>query len=89
MTGIADTTASIQVSSGQEPQSGDDAVCGLNKVDIACDTNQPIKDSGEDQTEEEYDQLDEWSTVERKGGVKNLAIHLMLSSRQCKFLSRD
>jgi len=41
MSGIVDTSANIQVSGGQEPQSGDDAVCGLNKADKACDTNQP------------------------------------------------
>ena len=41
MSGIVDTSANIQVSGGQKPQSGDDAVCGLNKADKACDTNQP------------------------------------------------
>jgi len=29
MTGIVDTPANNQVSGGQEPQSADDAVCGL------------------------------------------------------------
>jgi len=66
MTGIVDTAANIQVSSGQEPQSGDDAVCRLNKADIACDTNQPINASRVDKTEQEFDQRDEWTTVVRK-----------------------
>jgi len=51
MTGIVDTSANIQVSGGQEPQS-DDAVCGFNKADITCDTNQPINDSRIDNAEE-------------------------------------
>jgi len=66
MSGIVDTPANIQVSGGQEPQSGDDAVCGLNNANKACDTNQPINDSRLDKTEQEYDQLDEWTTVVRK-----------------------
>jgi len=66
MTGIVDTAANIQVSSGQEPQSGDDAVCRLNKADIACDTNQPINASRVDKTKQEFDQRDEWTTVVRK-----------------------
>jgi len=65
MSGIVDTPANIQVSGGQEPQSGDDAVCGLNKADKAFDTNQPINDSRVDKTEQECDQLDEWTTVVR------------------------
>ena len=64
-TSIVDTPANIQVSGGQEPQSGDDAVCGLNKADKAFDTNQPINDSRVDKTEQECDQLDEWTTVVR------------------------
>jgi len=55
MTGTVDTPANIQVSGGQEPQSGDDAMCGLNKADKACDTNQPINDSRVDKTEQECD----------------------------------
>jgi len=51
MTGIVDTPANIQVSGGQEPRSGDDAVCGLNKADKACVTNQPINDSRVDKIE--------------------------------------
>jgi len=66
MTGIVDTPANFQVSGGQEPRSGDDAVCGLNKDDKACDTNQPINDSRVDKTEQECDQLDKWTTVVRK-----------------------
>jgi len=62
MTGIVDTPANIQVSGGQEPQSGDDAVC----ADKACDTNQPINDSRVDKTEQECDQLDKWTTAVRK-----------------------
>jgi len=46
MTGIVDKPANIQVSGEQEPQSRDDAVCGLNEADIACDTNKPINDPG-------------------------------------------
>ena len=53
MTGIVDTPAIIQVSGGQEPQSGDDAVCGLNEADKACDTNLPNNDSRVDKTEQE------------------------------------
>ena len=41
-------------------------MCGLNKVDKACDTNQPINDSRVDKTEQECHQLDEWTTVVRK-----------------------
>ena len=41
-------------------------MCGLNKADKACDTNQPINDSRVDKTEQECDQLDEWTTVVRK-----------------------
>jgi len=83
-----DTPANIQVSGGQEPQSGDDAVCGLNKADKVCDTNQPINNSRVDKTEQECDQLDKWTTVVRKKRwCHNLAMHLMLSSRQWKFLS--
>jgi len=41
ITGVVDTPANIQLSGGQEPQSGDDAVGRLNKADIACYTNQP------------------------------------------------
>ena len=66
MTGIVDTLANIQVSGGQEPQSGDNAVCGLNKADKTCDTNQSINDSREDKTEQECDQLVKWITVVRK-----------------------
>ena len=33
--GIVDTPANMQVSGGSEPQSGDDAVCSLNKADKA------------------------------------------------------
>ena len=61
MTGIVDTPANIQVLGGQEPQSGDDAVCALNKADKACNTNLPINDSRVDKTAQEYDQLDEWT----------------------------
>jgi len=64
--GIVDTPANIQVSGGQEPQSGDDAVCGLNKTDKASDTNQPINDSRINKTEQECNQLDKWTTVVRK-----------------------
>jgi len=46
--------------------SGDDAVCGLNKADKACASSQPIKDSRVDKTEQECDQLDKWTTVVRK-----------------------
>ena len=35
MSGIVDTPVNIQVSGGQEPQSGDDAESGLNKADRA------------------------------------------------------
>jgi len=66
MTGIVDTPANIQVSGGQERQSGDDAVCDLNKADKTCDTNQPINNSRVDKTEQECDQLDKWTTVVRK-----------------------
>jgi len=66
MSGIVDTPANIQVSGGQEPQSGDDAVCGMNKADKACDTNQPINDSRVDKTKQECDQLGDWTTVVRK-----------------------
>jgi len=66
MSGIVDTPANIQVSGGQEPQSGDDAVCGLNKADKASDTNLPINDSRVDKTEQECGQLDKWTTVVRK-----------------------
>jgi len=59
MSGIVDTPANMQVSGGQEPQSGDDAVCALNKADKACNTNLPINDSRVDKTAQEYDQLDE------------------------------
>jgi len=69
ITGIVDTPANIQVSGGQEPQSGDDAACDLNKADKACDTNQPINDSRVDKTEQECDQLDKWTTVVRKKNV--------------------
>ena len=62
MTGIVDTPANIQVSGGQEPQTGNNAVCGLNKADKACDTNKPINDSRVDKTEQECDQLDKWTT---------------------------
>ena len=65
-------------------------MCGLNKADKACDTNLPINDSRVDKTEQKCDQLHKWTTVvRRKGGVTNLAMHLMLSSRQWKFLSPD
>ena len=56
MSGIVDTPVNIHVSGGQEPQSGDDAVCGLNKADRACVTNQPINDSKVDNTEQACDQ---------------------------------
>ena len=59
-------TSKHSSSGGQEPQSGDDAVCGLIKADISCETHQPITDSRVDKTEQEYDQLDEWTTVVRK-----------------------
>ena len=65
MTGIVDTPVNIQVSGGQEPQSGD-AVRGLNKADKACGTNLPINDSRVDKTEQECDQLHKWTTVVRK-----------------------
>jgi len=55
-----------QSQSGPEPQSGDDAVCGLNKADKACGTNLPISDSRVDKTEQECDQLHKWTTVVRK-----------------------
>ena len=41
-------------------------MCGLNKADKACDTNQPINDSRVDKTEQECDQLDKSTTVIRK-----------------------
>ena len=41
-----DTPANIQVSGGQEPQTADDAVCGLNKADKACDTTCPLTTLG-------------------------------------------
>ena len=63
MTGIVDTPANIQVSGGQESQSGDDAVCGFKKTDISCDTKQPVNDSMVDNAEQEDDQFDEWKTV--------------------------
>ena len=66
MSGIVETPVNIQVSGGQEPQSGDDAVCGLNKADKAYDTNLPINDSRIDKTEQECDQLDKWTTAVRK-----------------------
>jgi len=65
MSGIVDTPVNMQVS-GQEPQSGDDAVCGLNKADKAYGTNLPINDSRVDKTEQECDQLHKWTTVVRK-----------------------
>ena len=58
MTGIVDTPANIQGSGEKEPQLGDDAVCGLNKADVTCDTNQPINDSRVDNLEQEDNQLD-------------------------------
>jgi len=57
MNGIVDTPANIQVSGGQEPQSRDDAVCGLNKADMTCDTNKPINDSRVDNTVSQLQQL--------------------------------
>ena len=36
MSGIVDTPVNIQVSGGQEPQSGDDDVCGLNQEMMMC-----------------------------------------------------
>jgi len=66
MSAIVGTSANIQVSGGQEPQSGDDAMRGLNKADKACDTNLPINDPRVDKTEQKCDQLDEWTTVVRK-----------------------
>jgi len=38
----------------------------LNKADITCNPNQPINDSRVDNTDQEDDQLDEWTTVVRK-----------------------
>ena len=66
MTGIVDTPANIQGSGGQQPQSGDDAVCALSKAVITCDTNQSINDSRVDNIEQEDNQLDEWTAVVRK-----------------------
>jgi len=63
MSGIVDTPANIQGSGGQEPQSGDGAVCGLNKAEITYDTNQPINNARVDNIEQEDNQLNEWTTL--------------------------
>ena len=91
MSGIVDTPANIQVSGGQQPQSGDDAMCGLNKADKGCDTNQHINNSRVDKTEQEYNQLDEWTMVVRKKRWcrKSGKSPDALSSRKWKFLSQD
>ena len=46
ISGIVDTPANIQVSGGQESQSGDDAVCGLNKAEKHVTLTSPLTTLG-------------------------------------------
>ena len=74
----------------QESHSGEAAVCGSTKVHISCNIKLPVNDFMVNSAEPKHDQFDDWKTVVRKkGGFIKLANHLMLMSRQWKFVFPD